>query len=280
MSELDEPLGSMTFLEHLEELRSRVLSALTGLGVAYAVSLFFADQIWLAVSEPAAAALRALGYRDELVILDPTEAFATVYIKLPLVAAMFLSSPWALWQIWGFVAPGLYRREKRAVAPLIIASSTLFIGGGLFAYWILFRQGLEFLLGIGKGLHAQPAISMASYTDLFINVVIGVGILFELPAAIFFLALLRVVSAGFLIANTRYAILIIVLAAAFLSPTQDAYNLSLLAGPMILLYFAGVAAAFAIELRRGERRFPWLGAVIVLMTIAATAATLKWAILQ
>ncbi|MBM3754784.1 MAG: preprotein translocase subunit TatC [Acidobacteria bacterium] len=122
MSEMDDPLGSMTFLEHLEELRSRLLSAVTGLGVAYAVSLFLEDQIWLAVSEPAAAALRALGYRDELVLLDPTEAFATVYIKLPLVAAMFLSSPWALWQIWGFVAPGLYRREKRAVAPLIVAS--------------------------------------------------------------------------------------------------------------------------------------------------------------
>ena len=280
MSELDEPLGSMSFLEHLEDLRSRFIRALAGLGVAYLGALVFADHIWLAVREPAGSALRALGYREELVILEPTEAFTTVYIKLPVVAALFLSSPWAIWQIWSFVAPGLYRREKRIVAPLIIACSVLFIGGGLFAYGVLFRQGLEFLLGIGRGLHAQPAISMASYTDLFVNVVIGVGVLFELPVAIFFLALLRIASATFLLANTRYAILIIVFAAAFLSPTQDAYHLAMLAGPMMLLYFAGVAAAFALELQRGERRFPWLAAVVVLLAIGATAAGLKWVVLR
>ncbi len=280
MSDLDEPLGSMTFLEHLEDLRSRIIRALAGLGVAYLASLIFADQIWLAVREPAGSALRALGFREDLVILEPTEAFATVYIKLPVVAALFLSSPWAIWQIWSFVAPGLYRREKRMAAPLIIASSVLFIGGGLFAYSVLFRQGLEFLLGIGRGLHAQPAISMASYTDLFVNVVIGVGVLFELPVAIFFLALLRIASATFLLANTRYAILLIVFAAAFLSPTQDAYHLAMLSGPMILLYFAGVGAAFVLELQRGERRFPWLAAMVVLLTVAATAVVLRWAILR
>lgn len=280
MSELDEPLGSMTFLEHLEDLRSRVIRSLAGLAVAYAASLLFAEQIWLAVSEPASRALRALGYRDELIFLDPIDGFSILYIKLPVVAALFLSSPWTLWQIWGFVAPGLYRREKRVVAPIIIVSSLLFVGGGYFAYEILFRQGLQFLLGIGQGLHAQPAISMERYTDLFINVVIGVGVLFELPVAIFFLALLRVASASFLFANSRYAVLIIVLGAAFFSPTQDAYNLALLAGPMLLLYFAGVGAAFVLELQRGERRVPWVAAIIVLLTIAATAAALRWAILR
>jgi sec-independent protein translocase protein TatC len=280
MSDQDEPLGSMTFLEHLEELRSRIIRALAGLGIAYAAALLFADQIWLAVSDPAARALRALGYRDELIILDPTDGFATVYIKLPVVAALFLSSPWALWQIWGFVAPGLYRREKRVAAPLIVISSLLFVGGGLFAYWVLFRQGLEFLLGIGKGLHAQPAISMVAYTDLFVNVVVGVGVLFEMPVAIFFLSLLRIVSASFLLANTRYAVLAIVVAAAFFSPTQDAYNLTLLAVPMLLLCFAGVGAAFALELQRGERQFPWLAAIIIALTIGATAAGLKWAVLR
>ncbi|MBI2687785.1 MAG: twin-arginine translocase subunit TatC [Acidobacteria bacterium] len=268
----------MSFLEHLEELRKRIISALMGLGIAFGLSLIFADRMWKAVSEPAATALKALGYPATLKQLSPMDAFQVIYMKLPLLAAIFLSSPWVLWQVWSFVAPGLYKKERRFAAPVILSTAGLFVLGGLFAYFVAFRFGLEFLLGIGRDINVEPAINMVDYFDLFVNVTLGIGVVFELPIIIFFLALLRIVTAKFLIENSRYAILIIVIVAALITPTPDVFNLMLFSVPMVVLYFVGVFAAYLLQLRRDEKTFPWMSVLVILLSVFAVAGAVVWAL--
>src|SRR5206468_3549615 len=154
-----------------------------------------------------------------------------IWFKLPILCSIFLASPWILYQVWGFVAPGLYRRERKMAAPFILTSAGLFILGGCFAYFIVFRYGLTFLLGIGQGLHVKPMVTITDYFDLFVNVMLGVGLVFELPVLIFFLILLRITTPGFLVRNSRYAVLIIFIIAAIVTPTPDVFNLMLFALP-------------------------------------------------
>ena len=124
-----------------------------------------------------------------------------IWIKLPVLCAIFLSSPWILCQVWAFISPGLYRRERRWAAPFVIGSAGLFILGGVFAYFVAFRFGLTFLLGIGRGNFVNPMVSITEYFDLFVNVTLGVALVFELPVIIFFLTLLRIVSPSFLVST-------------------------------------------------------------------------------
>jgi sec-independent protein translocase protein TatC len=253
----EEGMLRMSFLEHLEELRSRILKALAGIGVAFVLSLIFANEMWTVVSAPAMQALKTLGFANKLVQITPMETFTTVWVKLPMLASVFLGSPWVLYQVWAFIAPGLYRRERRWAAPFVICSAGLFITGGLFAYFIAFRYGLTFLLGIGRDINIQPMVSVTEYFDLFVNVMLGIGLVFELPVLIFFLTLLRIVTPGFLIRHSRYAILIIVIIAAVVTPTPDVFNLMLFAVPMCLLFYVGIFGGYILVLHREQRRFPW-----------------------
>ncbi len=267
----------MSFLEHLEELRSRILKCLAGIGVAFLLSLIFANDLWLIVSEPATAALQQLGVKDpRLAQITPMEVFQTVWIKLPMLTAIFLASPWVLYQVWAFIAPGLYRRERRWAGPFVLCSAGLFILGGVFAYFVAFRYGLTFLLGIGRDIHIQPIVSVTEYFDLFVNVTLGVGLVFELPVLVFFLTLLRIVTPRFLIRNSRYAILVIVILAALATPTPDVFNLMLFSVPMVLLYFVGVFASYLLVLHREERRFPWRPVLYVVFVILAAIAGLVY----
>jgi sec-independent protein translocase protein TatC len=253
----DDGMLRMSFLEHLEELRSRLLKALAGVGVAFVLSIVFANDLWRIVSAPAQAALHALGYQEKLNQITPMETFTTVWVKLPMLASVFLASPWVLYQVWAFIAPGLYRKERRWAAPFVIFSAGLFITGGLFGYFIAFRYGLTFLLGIGRDINIQPMVSVTEYFDLFVNVMLGIGLVFELPVLIFFLTLLHIVSPAFLLRNTRYAILIIVIIAAIVTPTPDVFNLMLFAVPMCMLFFVGIFAGYLLVLHREHRSFPW-----------------------
>jgi sec-independent protein translocase protein TatC len=210
--------------------------------------------------------------------IGPMDSFQVIYMKLPLLAAIFLSSPWILWQAWSFIAPGLYKKERSFAAPVILSTAGLFVLGGLFAYFVAFRFGLEFLLGIGKDINVVPNINMVDYFDLFVNVTLGIGVVFELPIIIFFLALLRIVTAKFLLEHSRYAILIIVIVAALITPTPDIFNLMLFAVPMVVLYFVGVFAAYLLQLRRDEKSFPWLSVLVVLLAVAGVAAAVVWAL--
>jgi sec-independent protein translocase protein TatC len=247
----------MSFLEHLEELRSRLIKCLIGIAVAFALSLTFASPLWTIVSQPAIAALKTLGYAPELVQITPMEAFNTIWVKLPILCAVFVSSPWILYQVWAFISPGLYRRERRWAVPFILSTAGLFILGGLFAYFVAFRYGLTFLLSIGQGNYVRPMVSISEYSDMFVNVILGVSLVFELPVLIFFLTLLRIVNPQFLLKHSRYAILIIFIIAAVVTPTPDIFNMMLFATPMCLLFFVGIFASHLLVLSREGRRFPW-----------------------
>ena len=186
----------MSFLEHLQELRSRIIRAVAGVGVAFIVSLTYTDRLWAFVCQPAVSALKTLGYRPTLVQIEPMESFQIIWVKLPILCSLFLASPWVLYQVWAFISPGLYKRERRWAVPFVVCSAGLFILGGLFAYFVAFRYGLTFLLSIGRGNYVEPMVSIQYYFDLFVNVVLGVGLVFEMPIIIFFLTLIRVVSSG------------------------------------------------------------------------------------
>jgi sec-independent protein translocase protein TatC len=270
----DDGMLRMSFMQHLEELRSRLIRALAGLGVAFVVCLLFANELWKVVSEPAIAALKKINPANpNLVMLAPIDGFSTIWVKLPLLAAVFLASPWVLYQVWAFIAPGLYKKERKWAAPFVICTAGLFILGGTFAYFVAFRYGLEFLLGIGSDIGVVPNISIVEYLDLFINVMLGVGLVFEMPILIFFLTLLRIVTPKFLLENSRYAILIITVIAAVVTPTPDIFNLMLFAVPMVLLYFVGVFASYILWLRREKEKFPWRAFLIYLAVAFTICAT-------
>ena len=267
----DEGMLRMSFLEHLEELRSRILRMLWGLVLSFMACFAFKERLWVLVAGPAKAALTGLGYPPDLVQINPMDTFSVVWMKVPLLVSLFVASPWILWQVWGFISPGLYKNEKRMAAPFVLTSAGLFILGGLFAYFVAFRLGLEFLLGVGKDINIKPQISIVEYSDLFFNIILGVSLVFEMPVVIFFLILLRIVSAKFLLTHSRYAILGITILAAFITPTPDAFNMMLLALPMVALYFVGVFAAYLLEHQREHNRFPWMAIFVVAGAILSIA---------
>lgn len=280
--EEEDGMLRMSFLEHLEELRLRLLLSLAGIGVAFVLCLVFANQLWLVISEPAVQALRRIGADPSLAQITPMDAFTTIWVKVPMLAAVFLASPWILYQVWAFIAPGLYKRERRWAGPFVICTAGLFILGGLFAYFVAFRFGLEFLLSIGRDINVKPVVSLTEYFNLFVNVTIGIGLVFELPVLLFFLTVLRIVSPRFLLRNTRYAVLIIVIVAAVVTPTPDVFNLMLFSVPMCLLYFVGIFASYLLVLHREQRRFPWarvltgIAAVLALIALAIFIAIVKY----
>jgi sec-independent protein translocase protein TatC len=273
--EEDEEEGGMlrmSFMDHLEELRMRILRCLIGVGVAFILSLSFTDRLWSIVEAPAITALKHLHFAPKLVVISPMEGFSIIYVKMPLLVSVFIAAPWVLYQVWAFISPGLYKRERRFAVPFILTTAGLFITGGLFAYFVAFRYGLEFLLGIGRDVNVAPMVSIDEYFDLFVNVTLGIAVVFELPVVIFFLTLLRIVSPRFMMRNSRYAVLAIVVLAAIVTPTPDVFNLMLFAVPMCMLFFVGVFAGHLLVLKREGRRFPWTKVFLVLLGAILIAA--------
>jgi len=265
-------MARMSFLEHLEELRKRLLLAVGGIGVAFVLSLLFSDPLWNIVRQPATTALQHLGVNPPVLHqLSPMDVFQIIWMKLPILSAVFLSSPWILYQVWAFIAPGLYKRERRWAVPFVVSSAGLFIVGGLFAYFIAFRYGLEFLLGLGIPQGITPTISVTEYYDLFVDVILAVGLIFEIPVLLFLLTLVHVASPAFLVRHSRYAILVIVVLAAVITPTGDVFNLAIFATPMIILFYIGIFASYLLVLKREKKSFPW-GAFFkwfIIMVVAA-----------
>ncbi len=262
--EEEDGMLRMSFLGHLEELRKRIFLVLIGVAVAFMLSLTFCEELWGIVSAPAVDALTTLGIKPpELAQITPMEAFNVIWFKLPTLVAIFLSSPWILYQVWAFISPGLYKKERRFAAPFVLCSAGLFIMGGCFAYFVAFRFGLTFLLGIGITKNVRPLISIDEYFNMFVNVTLGIAVVFELPILIFFLTLLRVVTPKFLISHSRYAILGIVILAAIITPTPDVFNLMLFATPMCVLFYAGIFASYLLVLNRENRRLPWGKIILV-----------------
>jgi sec-independent protein translocase protein TatC len=271
----EDTLPRMSFLEHLQELRTRLIRALLGFGVIFLACLAFSDRLWLIVQAPAVEAFHKLG-AGGLVGINAMEQFEIIWMWTPLVASLFLGSPWLLYQIWAFISPGLYERERKWAIPFVLTTAGLFILGGLFAYFLAFRYGLTFLLGIGKFAGVTPTLSIDSYFDLFVNVMLGVSMIFEIPVVIFFLVLLRLATPKFLMEHSRYAILGIIIIASFITPTTDVVNMSLFAVPMCLLFFVGVFAGYLLVLHREQQSFPWLKATLWLLAGLLILAAAGW----
>jgi sec-independent protein translocase protein TatC len=266
----DEELASMSLLGHLDELRTRLLRCLTGIAVALVLSFTFTAPLWNFVKQPAQAALIAAGRPPQLMQTESMEVLTVIWFKLPLVCAVFLASPWVLYQLWAFLSPGLYRHEKRWAAPFILGSAGLFIAGGVFGYFVVFRYGLAFLLSVGKGLDITAGITVTDYFDKFVNVILGVAISFEMPVLIMLLVMLRIATPRFLLRHSRYAILAIAIVSAAITPTTDPFNLVLVAGPLWALFFVGIGAGYLVTLRREGRGVPKMAlAGIGIATLAA-----------
>ncbi|HEY7648027.1 MAG TPA: twin-arginine translocase subunit TatC [Methylomirabilota bacterium] len=225
----------MSFMEHLGELRTRIvrslIALLVGLVIAFPASQWIVDYL--------ARPLKATG--NTLVFLAVTEAF-WVQMKVALIAGMFIASPAILWQVWAFVAPGLYQKEKKYAAPFVIIGSLMFIAGGAFSLFVVTPYAINFMLSFARpGL--QPMISIGSYIDFLLKFTLAFGLVFELPLGLTLAARMGVVTPKTLARNRKYAILGAFVAAAALTPTPDAFNQCLMAGPLILLYEVGIVSA-------------------------------------
>lgn len=248
----DEPgMAKMSFLDHLEELRRRIIYALIAVAAGFFICFAFSQQIFEYMSEPLRGALREMKMAEALYFTKPTDPF-TMYLNLALVAGLFLASPVVLYQVWAFIAPGLYRNERKYAVPFIFFTSGLFITGGLFGYFIAFPFALKFLINFG-GPRVVPWITITEYVDMFWAVILGLGIVFELPILMLFLGLLGIITPKFLLRNFRYAVLLIFVVAAVVTPTSDITNLMIFALPMMVLYLVGVGLVWMVARRRSRR---------------------------
>ena len=239
----EELSGQMSFFDHLGELRRRILNSLIAVGVAFAACWYFADEIFRVfrtLIDESGAKLNQTEF---------TDAF-TVQLKMAPMAAIFLASPFILAQVWLFISPGLYRRERRYAGPFVVSATILFVLGGLFAYYIALPTGLKFLIDMGKGLEIETLISVSSAFNLVFALIVGMGVVFEIPALIFLLSRIGIVSGPFLLKNMKYAVLGCFVAAAIITPTGDIGNMMILAVPMLGLYVVGILVAFIFGKKR------------------------------
>jgi sec-independent protein translocase protein TatC len=238
---------SMPLLAHLEELRKRIIFSVFAVLVGFLSCWWFADRIFSLMQQPIVGALRHHGIGGGLVYLNPSEPF-NLYLEVSLVGGLFVASPFVFYQLWLFIAPGLYRGEKRYVLPFLLSTVGLFVAGGLFGYKMVYPASLDFLIGFGQ--HFQPMITIGEYTKLFVTITVGLGLIFQMPIVVFFLALMRVITARWMLRNLRYSILAIVVIAAIITPTADILNMCLFAAPMIALYAISIGVAWLVNSTR------------------------------
>jgi sec-independent protein translocase protein TatC len=238
----------MPFMEHLGELRVRIVRSLVavliGLVIAFPASPYIMDFL--------ARPIQRTG--NTLVFLAVTEAF-WVKMKVALFAGLFLASPAILWQVWRFVSPGLHAQEKKYAVPFVVIGSLLFIGGGAFSLLVVVPGAVAFLLSYaGPGL--QPMISIGSYFDFLLKFTLAFGAVFEVPLALTLASRMGLVTPKALARNRKYAVLGAFVAAAILTPTPDMINQSLMAGPIIILYEIGIVSARIFGRRRAPAAAP------------------------
>jgi sec-independent protein translocase protein TatC len=244
-------LGTMSFLEHLEELRRRIIWSLVFIAGGFMACWWKADLIFSYMQRPIMEALHRHQLDQKLVYLNPTEPF-NIYLKIGLLAGLFVASPLVLYQLWMFISPGLYRHEQRYVMPFMFSTVGLFLAGGYFGYRIVYPAALDFLIGYGEQF--KPMITIGEYTDLFLTIIVGLGVIFELPILVFFLSLMGVVSAGWMWRNLRYSILVIFIIAAIVTPTTDILNMCIFAAPMIALYVLSIGIAWFVHPKQRRAR--------------------------
>ena len=236
----------MTFLEHLDELRQRLVRVALYLAGGFAVCWGFHEQIFHFLTQP----LRRAGFTDQFIYTSPAEAFL-LYMKMAFFVGIFVASPFVLWEIWAFISPGLYRNEKAWAVPFIGMGSLFFASGALFGHYVLFPMTFRFLWGFGgPDMRFLPRIG--EYWSFYSWFLLGLGAVFQIPVVIFVLARIGLVSAGLLLRAWKWAVLGAFVISAVITPSADVVTQTTLAGPMIGLYLLGVAVAwlFSRERRR------------------------------
>jgi sec-independent protein translocase protein TatC len=246
-----EALKGMSFLEHLEELRRRIIWSAIAMAGGFAVCYYFHEQIYGMMQKPIMKALQSHGLDQKLVYLNPTDPF-NMYLKVSFIAGLFLASPFVLYQVWLFISPGLYKNERKYVTPFMFSTVGLFVAGGVFGFKMVYPAALDFLIGYSHQF--APMITISEYTDLFMTIIVGLGLVFEMPILVFFLALVGIVSANWMWKNLRYSILVIFVVAAIITPTTDIMNMCLFATPMILLYIVSIGVAWLVHPKNRRKR--------------------------
>ena len=237
-----EALSEMSLVEHLTELRQRILISVIAVVVIAIAAWVVSDTLFQLLVRPVVALLPP--ENNQLAFLSLTEPFV-LYLKVALFAGLFFASPIIIYQVWMFVAPGLYRRERRMAFPVIGASTVCFLLGGVFGYTVLFPVMAAFFLGLG-----EPFRQLLTVTRLFgflLRTLMGCALIFEWPVVVYFLARLGLITAGFMWRNFRYAILAIFAIAAVVTPTPDMATQTILAVPMLGLYAVGILIAWLVE---------------------------------
>jgi sec-independent protein translocase protein TatC len=277
--EPEDPTARMSFFDHLEELRTRIIHALGSIAVGVVLGFAWAEEAYNFLSRPVYAALAASGLPERLTYVSPLGP-ARLIINVGIYLGLVMASPFVLYQVWLFVAPGLYRNERRAVTGFLFSSVALFLAGSAFAYYVLLPITLKFLIGFAAfDPRITPMITMNDYLDFVLVILLGLGVIFQLPILIFILSLFGIVTPKFLWDNFRYAVLVIAVVAAIVTPTPDAVTMLVFMAPMLLLYLAGIGVSAVVV--RGKKKAAGeqvtSGAVITgWIVLLLLAVTLVW----
>jgi sec-independent protein translocase protein TatC len=240
-----EELPRMGFFDHLEEFRKRLIVCLIALAVTFGVAWSQAPRLFELLAKPVR---RFLPPGQNLAYTTLTEPFL-LYFRVALLGGLILAAPVILWQLWLFVAPALYRKEKRFAIPFLLGSVFFFLAGCAFGYFEAFPIVVRFLVGMGTNF--QAVITINEYLSTASKVILGLGICFELPILIFFLTRMGVVSEKWLLKQFKYAVLIITIIAAIITPTPDVATQAVFALPMIALYLLGILIAWLFKKKSG-----------------------------
>jgi sec-independent protein translocase protein TatC len=239
-------LPGMSLMEHLDELRKRIVRSAIFLFLGFIVAYIFHEKLFALVQAP----LGKIG--KTLVFTHPMDPL-NVYLQVSLIGGAILSSPFILFQVWMFIAPGLYQKERRFVIPFMAATVGLFLTGAAFGYFWVLPGALKILI-VDFGHNFTSMVTIEEYSGFFLSIILGLGISFEMPILIFFLALFGIVSPRFLWKNIRYAILAIFLVAAIITPSPDPWTMCIYAVPMMMLYLIGIAVAWWVHPSRRKAK--------------------------
>jgi sec-independent protein translocase protein TatC len=242
--------GKMSFFEHLVDLRKRLINSAIAIALGAMIGVSISQKVIGFISRPMQEALRKQHLDDRLIYTSPA-GLINIIITFGIYIGVVLAAPYVLYQVWLFIAPGLYKHERKAVSVFIGSSVFLFLAGISFGYFIMLPYMLDFLVGFQGSF--RPLISINEYFDFILIVLLGLGVIFEMPVLIFFLALFGIVTPKFLWKNLRYAILIIAVVAAIITPTPDALTMLIFMAPMVALYFVGIGVAALVVRNKAKR---------------------------
>ena len=267
----DDGAGKMGFLEHLDELRDRLIRSCMAIGVGMLVAYVFVERIADFVLAPT---LRMLPPGASLIYIKPGEGFS-FHLDLALMGGVVLAAPFVAYQVWRFIAPGLYAREKKFVVPFVVLTTIGTLGGAAFSHYLLFPAMIAFFRTFDSPrMRFVPRIE--DTFELYKNTLLGMVAVFQIPTLVFFLAKMRLVTARFLWRNIKYAILITFIVAAVLTPSADPWNQTVFAAPMIAMYLISIDIAWIVGTRRGKEAPAATDSHKLRLVFAATVIDQAW----